>query len=163
MPRVAPAQRPGKSEQTVETPEDFLDAVKETFGALDWDLACTSTNKKAPNGFFHDKGQDALAEDWYRLSGNLWLNPPYGDIAPWVKKAATNRSRHATIFALLPASVGANWFWDWVVPYAHVYVLSPRLKFVGHEHPFPKDLMLCVYSGPTDPETRVQIDRWRWK
>lgn len=151
-----PQQKPGRSKQTVETPADFLLAVTRRFGRLDLDLAATEQNKKAPRCFTTE--QDSLRQDWGRCRGNLWLNPPYGNIGQWAKKCADDGGTEARrILFLVPASVGANWYFDHVHGQALVLALSPRLKFVGHSNPYPKDLILAVYGLPAGFEC------WRWK
>lgn len=160
MPRKMPAQRPGRSETVVATPDDFMKEVKKYFGikAFDIDLAADRTNTKAKR--FITKEQNALDHDfsWRRAilsRQTAWLNPPYDHIEPWVRKAAqTGRS----IFVLVPASVGSNWWRDWVDGTADVYLLNGRIKFVGHKTGYPKDLALLVYGGLV---TGYQV--WDWK
>ena len=165
--RKLPPQKPGKSEQTVETPPEFLEAVERRFGPLAWDLACTRENAKAPRGIFYPS-HDALAdhENWSSLiePENAWLNPPFGDLRPWVAKCeltATGRSmplQRGRIFVLLPAAVGAGWFRDHVHEKARVLLLDQRLKFVGHAHPYPKDLVLAIYG-----QGYGGYERWSWE
>ena len=45
--RAMPAQRPHRSTQDVETPEDFIAAVRARFGVIAWDLAATAATCKA--------------------------------------------------------------------------------------------------------------------
>lgn len=166
--RKVPQQKPGRSEQTVATPRNFLDAVEVRFGKLVWDLAATKENGVVRGRSLHRFGpdhietgkRDALINDWTKLKGNLWLNPPYSDIAPWAKKCVSRsgeQARAAPIFLLVPASVGSNWFADYVFERALVFFLSPRLVFVGHTQVYPKDLILACYGYK--PEFRL----WRWR
>jgi hypothetical protein len=118
-------QKPGKSKQDYQTPKIFLDAVKARFGIkrFAWDLAATKDN--AVNGVGGDKWidghyfgpdhpepefRDALACDWTKLRGELWLNPPYANIAPWAERCAASAkpgvSLHRRIFLLVPARGG---------------------------------------------------------
>ncbi len=59
---------------------------------------------------------------------------------------------------LIPASVATNWFADEIHGCALVLPIRPRLTFVGHQHPYPKDLMLCVYNLGAPG-----FEPWRWK
>jgi len=152
-----PKQKPGRSEQTVQTPPDFMAAVVELFGPMTFDLAATADNKQA-NKFF-SREDDALAQDWTRLGGNLWLNPPYSDIGPWAAKCALSAPHgqyERRIFLLVPASVGATWFAQHVHGEALVLAFSPRLKFVGHSSSYPKDCILAVFGE------RPGFEAWRW-
>jgi hypothetical protein len=97
-------------------------------------------------GAFFSENSDGLAQDWGELSGNLWLNPPFGNITPWAKKCAEFRDRKGWTLLLVPASVGAKWFQTWVVPNAHVIELTDRITFVGSTQPYPKDMILACFG-----------------
>jgi len=162
--RTMPAQKPGKSEQVVGTPRDFLDAVEARFGELDWDLAANETNcvvqnvDGGPSRFFFGEEENSLRQNWGDRVGLNWCNPPFDDIAPWVKKAAEEASPIARVLMLTPASVDANWWWDFVRPHAVTYAVAPRLTFVGHDKPYPKGLSLLYFGlGATG------FGRFRWK
>ena len=158
-----PKQKRGKSVQVVGTPPELLDAVRKRFGLLSWDLAANASNAVVPDGYFGPGSlwPDSLAETWDRLQGNLWLNPEYTNIKPWAKKAAEYRGL-GTVLMLVPASVGSTWFADHVHGKALVLALRPRVTFVGHTQPFPKDLVLCVYA-PHDPRIKPGFDLWQWR
>ena len=160
----APRQKPGESEQVVQTPREFLDAVEKRFGLLDWDLAATRENSVCGPTRCYTEHTDSLKADWeFDASGPLWLNPPFGKvptapkgIANWVKKASeTVKNR---VLVLVPASVGAKWFKLYVHNKCLVLSLSPRLTFVGHESCYPKDLMLCCYNVG-----EIGFKVWDWK
>jgi hypothetical protein len=88
-----------------------------------------------------------------------FLNPPFFDIAPWAEKCATSPS---PVLFLVPASVGSNWFRDFVHNAAsQVLFLNGRLYF-DPAHPtwgYPKDCMLCVYDN-SGRET--EYEPWDW-
>ncbi len=148
------------SEQVVGTPRDFLDAVEARFGALEFDLAATADNSVcgcAHYGPGSSLAKDSLAERWDVLIGNLWLNPEYNDIGPWVRKASeTTTGRDRRIHVLVPLTTAA-WARDYVWGKARVFGLAPRLKFTGHSASFPRDLMLAVYGEP------VGFEIWNWR
>lgn len=153
-----PEQKPGRSEQTVQTPMDFLTAVEKRFGLLTFDLAATSGNRVAPDYFGPGSSlaEDSLAVDWPR-SDLLWLNPPFAHIGTWARKCSMESLLGCDILFLVPLS-SSNWACDYVFPYARTYLLNPRLQFIGHATPYPKDMMLCHYfkgAGGFEP--------WRWK
>jgi phage N-6-adenine-methyltransferase len=163
--RSGAANHRGSSKQDVETPPDLIAAVERRFGKLAVDLAATPENAKAPRYIWTE--QDSLTADWESLMdceepdqcGPRWLNPPFGKIEPWAAKcAAAPPCLWSPILLLVPASVGAGWWWRHVHEKARVLFLAPRVKFVGHSQAFPKDLALCVYC--TDPPG---YETWRWK
>ncbi len=163
-------QKPGKSFQAYGTPADFLAAVRERFGPLDVDLACTHENAKARHGHYVSE-TDSLCEPWADLYPDslLWLNPPFGDIDPWAEKCKTEgaRMRAGHILLLTPASIGSNWYADHVHGNALVLGLAPRMTFdgtppnprTGKVDPYPKDLMLSVFGRGVAPGLAC----WRWK
>lgn len=155
--RTGPSINKGRSKQDYGTPWEFIRAVVHRFGLLHWDLAASEENRKADS--FFCEADDSLAQDWTRLDGNLWLNPPFANIAPWAEKCALAATRRrGFILFLTPASVGANWFADHVHRRALVLGLSPRLTFEGTTDPYPKDLILSVFGYGVSG-----FDTWRWR
>jgi len=167
--RKAPAQKPGTSEQVVGTPLDFIRAVHREFGSLSWDLAALSTNQKASGWYLgpdaiSEKYRDSLTVDWstlepYAEGRCYWLNPPFANITPWAKKCAHHASVDGVqVLMLVPASIGANWYDEWVTPFADVYSVG-RMVFEGSTQPYPKDLILAHYWKLGGHK----LKRWRWE
>lgn len=153
-----PIQKPGRSKQDYETPDNFIEAFNWRFDAIDWDLAASKENTRGE--FFFDEASNSLTQKWEECAGNLWLNPPFTKIGVWAKKCADTAIREPTsrIFLLVPASVGSDWYRDFVEPYAYVLGLNPRLTFKGCNDPYPKDCILaCYLNGLTGFKT------WSWK
>lgn len=147
-----------RSAQDIGTPRVFLDAVELRFGPLCFDLAASAVNAKAPMCF--GVVDDSLSQDWTNLPGTLWLNPPFGNIAPWARKCAqSTEAPHVfrRILMLVPASVGSRWFAQYVHGKAMVLALVGRMAFEGHKQTFPKDLMLVEYGGWRG------FDTWEWR
>jgi site-specific DNA-methyltransferase (adenine-specific) len=150
--------------QNYGTPEVFLLAVRRRFVVYDfaYDLAAETENAKAEHFFCEE--EDSLAQDWTKIDGDLWLNPPFGNISPWAAKCADyGRRGTGRLFFLTPASVGANWFAEhiWtscVSGQAMVYALQGRLSFDG-KAPYPKDCMLTVWA----PGRTSGFDVWDWR
>lgn len=155
MNKTGPTINRGSSNQSYSTPKDFIQAVEARFGEIYFDLAASKENTKCPTRWFNEEN-DSLKQDWTKLGdGNLWLNPPYDKITPWAKKCS--ESVGCSILFLVPASVGSDWFRNYVEPFAFTFLLSPRLCFDG-KNPYPKDCILAVYQrGFTGIKT------WRWK
>lgn len=157
--RTMPVQKPGHSRQNYGTPKEFIEAVEKRFGKIIFDLAAEEHNTKCEK-FFSEK-DNSLAQPWARLfpSENLWLNPPYSSIKDWAKKCSEESlNRHGLILFLVPASIGSNWYAEYVHNKSMVLALSPRLTFEGEKSSFPKDLILAIYSNGFKG-----FDIWRWK
>lgn len=63
------------------TPPEIVDAARTAMGGIDLDAAShplANREHKIPD-YFHT-GRSAFHNDWY---GRVWLNPPYGNNAPW--------------------------------------------------------------------------------
>jgi hypothetical protein len=160
----------GESKQDYETPWGLIRAVERRFGQeFDWDLAATPGQQKAPR-FIAPPGAahapcDLFSDDGVRDAlGLCWLNPEFGDLKRWSRRAAEVAGPHRRVVMLAPAAVSTEWFAEYVWPHAHVVAIRPRVKFVGHEQGFPKDLMFACYGGhpPTwaGPTSTMQL--WRW-
>lgn len=143
-----PKQKRGRSKQDYGTPDIFTDAVAKRFGPLAVDLAASAKNTKAP--IFISAGQNSLVQDWKQYKDvNCWLNPPFSNIGPWARKCAEYATFGGVgrLFFLTPASVGSNWYRDFVHLKAHVIFLNARITFVGEKMPYPKDCMLSVFGA----------------
>jgi phage N-6-adenine-methyltransferase len=156
--RREPVQKPGRSKQDYGTPPELLAAVKARLQIADFvcDLAATRDNAVA-----HHYCTDAFAEySWNFGPGWNWLNPPYGNIEQWVKRAyLETRTRAIKTAVLIPAAVGSNWWRDWVHGKAEALFLNPRITFVGCVDPYPKDCALLLYR----PVIETPYDVWTWK
>lgn len=157
---MMPKQKPGKSEQVVQTPPEFLAAVKTLLHIerFTFDLAADKSNTVAEH--FYTEEDDAIIQNWV-VPGWGWCNPPYGDLEPWVAKAESESWDGAKTVMLVPASVGSSWWGTFVAGTAYVHFLHPRLTFVGHKSPYPKDLALLLYA-PYLVESGG-YNYWEWK
>lgn len=154
---VMPVQKPGLSKQDYETPPEFIAAVKNRLGISEFriDLAADPFNTKAPEWIGEET--NSLECNWTYLAGWAWLNPPYGNIAPWAKKCSESGIK---IAFLVPAAVGSNWFRDYVDGKALVLLLNGRLSFDGIA-PYPKDCILCLYGAELYGESGYEVWDWR--
>lgn len=92
----------------------------------------------------------------------------FGSIGPWAKKCAAESQLGAHVLLLVPGSIGANWYWEWVEPYADVYSVGQMVFKNCYDKkgqlittPYPKDLILCDYYS--DLCERRKMQRWKWK
>jgi hypothetical protein len=175
--RTGAALARGQSKQDYGTPRKFLDAVVKRFGPLAFDLAAHQGNAVVSRWFGPGgEQQDALAAScsWKKPVSNCWLNPPFDTIRPWAEKCAATAGfrtlgkspaimkselrasllRQRILF-LVPASVGSEWFAQYVDGEALVLLLRPRLSFDG-KNPYPKDCLLACYGELPGYEC------WKW-
>lgn len=159
--RRCPKQKPGLSETVVATPQSFVDAAAKRYGRrIMIDLAASPHNAKARR--FLTKEDDSLSLPWANEidDGAGWLNPPYDHIGLWAAKCDTECHGGATrVMFLVPASVGSNWFKNFIFNRHPVVVINGRIYFVGHSQGFPKDLMLVLFGFGISP-ARPAFNVW---
>ncbi len=163
--RRMPKQKPNRSVQVVGTPKDFFNALRNKFGRFVVDLAASKHNTKCKTWI--TVKQNTFTIDWSQYKGNLYLNPPFGKIPKFVKYCVRMAKKGAHIFMLVPASVGANWYRDYVWPNAYVWFLNGRIKFDGHAQGYPKDCMIVEFGGEKGYKQH-QVKNgdhaiWNWK
>lgn len=157
-----PRQKPGRSIQQVGTPVEFLIAARRKIGIehFTWDLAATKgVNECSPFGSY-TKEDDALslAPERWLFPGFCWLNPEFEAIGPWIERTYLVSLLGGSIAVLIPASIGSNWWNDWVHGKARVLILNGRITFVGHAINYPKDCCLLLYG----PDQIPGYEPWSW-
>lgn len=153
------------SRQDYATPLEFIQAVERKFGPIQFDLAAHAGNAKHARYFAPTEscdpgafGLDAFRYNWQDLStGLLWLNPEFNDTGRWASRCALEAGFGAIIALLTPVAI-TNWFCDYIVGQADVYLLKGRLCFDG-KSPFPKDCMLSHFH----PQATGAITVWDWR
>ena len=76
---------------------------------------------------------DGLTRQWGK---SVFMNPPYSNPTPWVKKAYETSLNGSTVVGLLRGDTSTRWFHDWVLPYAELRFVKGRIKFNGKPAPF---------------------------
>src|SRR5215475_10049926 len=66
-------------------PLDFAD-FSDQYGPFTLDVAASADNTKCET--YYDRAANGLAQRWI---GVVWCNPPYSDIAPWIRHARTEQ------------------------------------------------------------------------
>ena len=97
-----------------------------------------------------DSGPDGLLMYW---NVNTFVNPPYSNVKPWVRKAIhDNRTYGATIVLLLKMDTSTMWFAELKQAGAHFLWINRRLRYEsGRQAPFPS--MLAVLEGKEKEST----------
>lgn len=106
------------------------------------DVAASAENAKLPR--FYTCEDDGLVQDW---SGErVWCNPPYSNIAPWVRKA--HEGGADLVVMLLPANRTEQLWWQELVePFrdraggVRCEFLKGRMRFLkpGQKHIGPNE------------------------
>lgn len=134
-----------------QTPPEIYAALNREFN-FTGDAAASSLNHLHP--VYLTEQQDALTEEWgvYFPPGYIWINPPYSDIGPWVKKASTIGSDIHGAVMLVPADTSVGWFREAQETCSEVrFITGGRLSFVRADTGIPvngnnKGSMLIIWN-----------------
>jgi len=70
--------------------------------------------------------------DYLSIPGYVWLNPPYSDITPFVKKASAESSNQIGTVMLVPADTSVGWFKEAIQTASEVrFITAGRLAFIN--------------------------------
>lgn len=149
-------------------PLDFA-AFSEQHGPFTIDVAAAAHNTKCAR--YYTREQDGTAQDW---SGErVWCNPPYSDIAPWVRKAWSCWASTSGITMLLPANRTEQQWWQLLVEPFRDRPTSPlsaeflpgRMRFlkpgqtaVGPNNRPPFGCVLLVWTPHVDAADPLVFD-----
>ncbi|HAV1453458.1 TPA: phage N-6-adenine-methyltransferase [Enterobacter hormaechei subsp. steigerwaltii] len=79
--------------------------------------------------------QNTLETPWsdcLNVPGYVWLNPPYSDITPFVKKAAAESANQIGAVMLVPADTSVGWFKEAIQTASEVrFITAGRLAFIN--------------------------------
>lgn len=88
-------------------------------------------------------GQGGLDREW---GSSTYVNPPYSDVTPWVKKAWEESLKGKTIVMLLKGDSSTAWFHDWILGKAEIRYVRGRIHFNGAK-PAPFCSIVVIYRG----------------
>jgi len=118
-----------------ETPQSLFDALDKEF-KFDCDAAATDENTKCK--WYNTKEFSALNEEnWCKTVGSnchlktFWLNPPYGQIAAFMKKAYEESLKGAIVVCLIPARTDTRYFHEYCMKAHEIRFIKGRLKFTN--------------------------------
>ena len=70
--------------------------------------------------------------DYLSIPGYVWLNPPYSDITPFVKKAAAESINQIGTVMLVPSDTSVGWFKEAIQTASEVrFITAGRLAFIN--------------------------------
>lgn len=88
-------------------------------------------------------GNGGLEREW---GVSVFLNPPYSNPTPWIRKAYNESLKGKTIVGLLRGDTSTKWFHDWVLGKAEIRFIKGRLKFNDTKlAPFPS--IIAIWRG----------------
>ncbi len=89
------------------TPPDLINSL----GEFDLDPCCPNNLKwkTATNYYSLENGQNGLELPW---DGRIWLNPPYSDWSPFIKRLSEHNNGICLIFARTETKAFFNYVWN---------------------------------------------------
>ena len=120
------------------TPQDLFDALDNEFH-FTLDPCCTPATAKCDKYF--SITENGLLQDW---SGDtVFCNPPYSQVAKWIRKAYGESLAGATVVCLVASRTDTRW-WHAYAMKAEIRFLRGRLKFGGSKYsaPFPSAVIV---------------------
>ncbi len=98
-----------------------LDAAAAPHNALCWRFITTEQNTL-----------ETPWADYLSIPGYVWLNPPYSDIMPFVKKSAAESANQIVTVMLVPADTSVGWFKEAIQTASEVrFITAGRLAFIN--------------------------------
>ncbi|HDH1775066.1 TPA: phage N-6-adenine-methyltransferase [Klebsiella quasipneumoniae subsp. similipneumoniae] len=71
-------------------------------------------------------------DEYLSIPGYVWLNPPYSEITPFVKKAAAESANQIGTVMLVPADTSVGWFKEAIQTASEVrFITAGRLAFIN--------------------------------
>ena len=117
----------------------MFDQLNEEFG---FTIDVCSTPDKAMCDRFYSPEQDGLSQDW---TGACWMNPPYSQMEPWMRKAYESSLLGATVACLVPVRSDLGWWHDYAMR-GEIRFIRGRLAFGGrYKASFPSAVV--VFRG----------------
>ncbi|HCI7178904.1 TPA: phage N-6-adenine-methyltransferase [Salmonella enterica] len=139
---VLPAEKLSGDYGGSKTPLDQRDLWRTPpalFAALDAEFCFQLDAAAAPHNAlcrkFITAEQNTLETPWadyLSIPGYVWLNPPYSDITPFVKKAAAESNNQIGTVMLVPADTSVGWFKEAIQTASEVrFITAGRLAFIN--------------------------------
>ena len=124
-----------------ETPQSFFNKLNKTYK---FTLDPCSTSESAKCEKYYTLEDDGLSKSW--KNETVFVNPPYGKIKDWVKKAHDESINNgAVVVMLIPARTDTRYWHDYIMEEADsIYFVKGRLKFGNSPNsaPFPSAVVV---------------------
>ena len=130
-----------------ETPQWLFDLLDQEFH-FQVDAAATKENAKLPAYFEDLDAVPTLKFDWYCKGAweRFFLNPPYSQIAVFMKKAYEESQKGAIVVCLIPARTDTKYWHDYVMKAQEIRFIKGRLKFGDSKTGAPSPSVVVIFD-----------------
>lgn len=122
-----------KSKQDAGTPDYIFNYFNRIYD-FTIDAAATSKNTKCER--FFNRRDNGLIQSW--KGERVWLNPPYNDVMPWVKKSLHEVlcNKCELVLMFVNNDPTTTWYKElWIYPHLTSYmIIDHRVKFNGYNN-----------------------------
>ena len=127
---------PAEHKDSWRTPPELFSALNAEF-SFNLDAAASQDNALCRHFITEEQNTLETSWNWVRpdIPGYVWLNPPYSNVGPFVKKAAEENHKYGIgCVMLLNADTSVGWFRE-AISTAHEvrFITSGRLAFLSAE------------------------------
>jgi len=118
--------RTKKSKDDWETPDYFYNQLDEIF-KFDLDPCANAKNTKCD--LYFSKEDDGLSKHW--AGHTVFVNPPFSNIAEWVKKCYEEGQRYGTtVVMIIPSRTDTKYWHDYVMRAKEIWFCKGRVNFL---------------------------------
>lgn len=135
MDAYAKSQTPTEDRDKRQTPLDVVCRLQELIKIPFVHDVCAEYHTAKCVSFW-TKEDNAFLKDWlepltgFSLPAALWMNPPFSDVGPWLRRAHETAMRGGIVVALIPDDRSVQWYQEFVENKAQiVYVPNRRISF----------------------------------
>lgn len=139
------------NKQDWETPQWLFDKLNSHLN-FTLDVCADFSNAKCKE--YYNIADNGLSQEW---KGMCYCNPPYNDIATWVKKSYEESQKDCTVVMLIPARTDTK-IWHQYISKGSVTLLKGRLKFSNSKNSAPFPSCIVVFGKQYDASIRNQAD-----
>lgn len=129
-----------EGEHRANTPLDWVAPVADAVGGFDLDPCASPSSDLAEENIRMDGG---LARSWDGYE-TVWVNHPFSDPTPWLRKAAECDAR--TVVTLSKADPSTEWFHQQALRADVLAFPNERVNFIGYEWDAAFPVVYGVYG-----------------
>lgn len=136
------------------SPRELVEPLNDATDGFDLD-PCSGAEQSPFADETFTESDDGLSQDWF---GDVWVNPPYSEMADWTEKAAAEvkRGNADSVVYLCKGDSSTEWWQSGAEQTAAICAIDHRLKFGDGENSAPFASHIFVF-GDIDDDVRNEL------
>lgn len=142
------------------TPERYIESARTVMERIDLDPAsCEEANRTVKANRYYSIENDGLSQAW---TGNVWLNPPYSQVAKFIDKLLDSDIDQAIL--LVNNATETMWFKKIATHATAIVFHTGRLRFMkpGHIESAPMQGQCFIYLGRESEKFLAEFSQYGW-